>query len=172
MRVSMCEHQSSHKVYHMLLLGPSGHCLTPFSSSSCTNGTKQHYYTTNIWFKSVYILYLFWSCILVHILYSRLSYKCFGASMLSFGWLWLNGQFACRSSLFLVVPLCSLFLHFRFLLLDLLDSALNAWNLVDLVKSLQRRYSKYLHRNDLDRFVSRLLKRRWISLNVSAIKHY
>ena len=39
------EHQSSQNVYHMLLLGPSGHCLTRFFSSLCTNSTKQHYYT-------------------------------------------------------------------------------------------------------------------------------
>lgn len=154
------EHQSSQNVYHMLLLGPSGHCLTPFFSSFCTNSTKQHYYTILIYDSSLYILYLFWSCILVHILYSRLSYKCFGAS-LSFGWLWLNGQFACGSFLFFAFAFSVFAARFSRFCSQCLESR----------RSCQipaAGFEIFAHK----RFGSRLLKCRWISLNVSAIKHY
>ena len=64
----------------------------------------------------------------------------------------------------LVAPFSSLFLHFRLLLLDLLDSALNAWNLVDLVESLQRD-SKYLHIDDS------VVEMSLNQFDVSAMKH-
>ena len=111
-------------------------------------------------------MYLFWSCILVHILYSRLSYKCFGASLC----FWVSVDYGWMDSL-LVAPFCSLLLHFRFLQLDLLDSALNAWNLVDLVKSLQRD-SKYLHINDSVVGCWNAVESVWMSVLSSIIKSW
>ncbi len=56
----------------MLPLGPSGHCLTSFFSSSCRTGI------------SLEILLILYT---IHILYSKLSYKCFGVSLCFEFWL-------------------------------------------------------------------------------------
>lgn len=71
----------------------------------------------------------------------------------------------------LVAHFCSLLLHFRFLQLDFLDSALNAWNLVDLVKSLQRD-SKYLHINDSVVGCWNAVESVWMSVLSSIIKSW